>query len=139
MTRAGHSGTKGRAASSRFVPSLVGRSSPSTNRRILLLCGGLVLIGMVLARSFVAGMPGPAAPFHCPWWVLALGFAASESFAIHLPFSRDIHSISLSEIPLVFGLFFCGPFGLLAARILGAGASLLIHRRQRPIKLAFNL
>jgi signal transduction histidine kinase len=76
--------------------------------------------------------------FHIPWWTLAILFYAAEVYVVHFQFRRDAHSLSLSEIPLVLGLFFTSPQGLIAAQILGAVAALAYHRRQSLVKLVFN-
>src|SRR5205085_2919049 len=54
-------------------------------------------------------------------------------------FRREAHSISFSEVPMVLGLFFTSPQMVVLAVLTGSAAALLIHRRQRPLKLAFNL
>ena len=74
-----------------------------------------------------------------PWWVLAGLFAFAEIFVVHLKFRHDAHTFSLSEIPLMLGLFCATPNSLLAAQVVGGGLVLAFHRRQPPIKLVFNL
>jgi signal transduction histidine kinase len=76
--------------------------------------------------------------FHVPWWTLAILFYASEVYVVHFQFRRDAHSLSLSEIPLVLGLFFTSPQGLILAQVIGAAAALAYHRRQSLLKLTFN-
>jgi diguanylate cyclase (GGDEF)-like protein len=39
----------------------------------------------------------------------------------------------------VLGLIFLAPLGVVAAQLIGAGAVLYFHRRQAPLKLAFNI
>ena len=78
-------------------------------------------------------------PVHIHWSVLALGFAASEVFVIHYQFRRERYTFSLMELPLALGLFFSTWPALVAGRLIGGGLALLLHRRQRPMKLAFNL
>ncbi len=73
------------------------------------------------------------------WWQLAPAFYLAEVFAVHLHFRKQAHTLSLSEVGLAFGLFFASPASLLAANVVGATAALVINRRQRAIKLAFNL
>jgi diguanylate cyclase (GGDEF)-like protein len=73
------------------------------------------------------------------WWLLALAFGVVEVFVIHVRFRGDAHSISLSETPLLLGLFFVSPRGVVLAQLAGAGVTLALHRRQGPLKLAFNL
>ncbi|MCA1831008.1 MAG: EAL domain-containing protein, partial [Actinobacteria bacterium] len=93
---------------------------------------GLLLAVVPKTHSFIA-------PHRLPWWGLAVGFFVSEVLVIHLPLRRDAHSLSMSELPLVIGLFFSSPIAIVAARFVGAGSALVVHRRQRGVKLAFNL
>jgi diguanylate cyclase (GGDEF)-like protein len=67
------------------------------------------------------------------------GFAASEIFVIHLHRGRQTHTFSLVEIPLVVGLYLASPLQLLTSRLVGAGITLAVHRRQSPMKLFFNM
>jgi signal transduction histidine kinase len=78
---------------------------------------------------------GPAVP----WWLLAIGFGVAEVFVMHLRIARHAHSFSLSEIPLVLGLAFVSPGQLMVAQGVGIGIALAAHRRQKPIRLAFNV
>ena len=45
----------------------------------------------------------------------------------------------MSELPLVAGLFLVSPRQFIVARLIGSGLALYINRRQRSVKLAFNL
>jgi signal transduction histidine kinase len=72
-------------------------------------------------------------------WALTLGFGLAEVFVIHLRFARHAHSFSLSEIPLVLGLAFLNPVGLVTAQAVGVGVALIVHRRQKPLRVAFNV
>jgi diguanylate cyclase (GGDEF)-like protein len=76
--------------------------------------------------------------FAIVWPLLAVGFFLAEFRPVHLRFRIGAHSLSLSEIPLTLGLFFTSANGLLAAQLVG-GALALAYRRQKPVKLAFNL
>jgi signal transduction histidine kinase len=76
---------------------------------------------------------------HLSWWMFAPGVALAEVFVIHVRFNRHAHSISLSEIPLVMGLCYLTPTGLVLSQVLGLGLVLILHRRQRPIRIAFNV
>jgi signal transduction histidine kinase len=102
----------------------------------------VVAAAAALYWGFVAHLPRSdallASGFHIPWWTLAILFYAAEVFVVHFQFRRDAHSLSLSEIPLVLGLFFTSPQGLIAAQIIGAAAALAYHRRQSLVKLVFN-
>jgi diguanylate cyclase (GGDEF)-like protein len=83
--------------------------------------------------------PGPIASFEIPWGLLAAMFCVAEIFVIHIQFRRDAASFSLNEIPLVLGLFFVAPADLVLAQLLGVGVALVLHSKQPPLKLFFNL
>ena len=86
-----------------------------------------------LPRGLPTEVPGPT------WWVLLSVFAATEVLVIHLPTVRNAHSHTLREVPAVAGLAFLSPAPYVVAYILGSGLALLVVRRQRGIKLVFNL
>jgi len=71
--------------------------------------------------------------------LVALAFAASEVFVVHLHVRKNSHSFSMSELPLMVGLFFVSPPVLIVSALAGSTVALLAHRRQRGIKLVFNL
>ncbi|MCP9484942.1 MAG: EAL domain-containing protein [Gaiellaceae bacterium MAG52_C11] len=87
----------------------------------------------------VGGLTLDGAPFEIPWWAFIAAFAVVDAFMVHLHFRREAHSFTLAELPLAFGLFFCDPLLLVPARLAGALIALTIVRRQRPVKLTFNL
>jgi hypothetical protein len=95
---------------------------------------GLVVFG--LAATVLA--VGPVVTF-VPWWALAVAFYLAEVVVVHFQFRGQAHSFSLSEIPLVLGLFLLPPVEFVAAYLVGAGLALVFARRQAPLKLAFNL
>ena len=118
---------------------LVGFRLASGAARVWALTG---VMALVCGALFVATVPGIAvrpAPLSIPWWVLAVGFYLAETNVVHLEFRRQAHTFSLSEIPLVLGLFFATPMDFVLANVLGAGLGLALVRRQAPIKLAFNV
>ena len=89
-----------------------------------------------IAAAFFSGLPPPRT---LPWWVLAVGFAVAEFAVVHLKFRRDAHSFSVSEIPLVVGLFFATVPDLVLGMAAGSAIALVLVRRQRGVKLVFNL
>jgi signal transduction histidine kinase len=111
----------------------------SGTTRVWSLNALLVAAAVALYLVGVDHLPGMQARFAIPWWLLAFMFYFSELFVVHLQFRRDAHSFSVSEIPLVLGLFFVSPQGLIAAQLLGAGIALGFRRRQPLLKLIFNL
>ncbi len=74
-----------------------------------------------------------------PLWVLAPLFYLGEITVVHVRFKRNTQSFSMSEIPLVLGLFFASPLLLLASQLVGNAAALLLNRKQPALKLIFNL
>jgi len=74
-----------------------------------------------------------------PWWAIAVLAFLTEAYIVHIHFRRQAHTLSLNEIVLILGLFSGTPLGLLAGQALGACVALFVHRRQRPMKLLFNL
>jgi signal transduction histidine kinase/CheY-like chemotaxis protein len=92
--------------------------------------------------ALVAGEPALAGtPVQLDWWALAPMFYLAELLVIHMPFRREACTFTLSEIPLVLGLFLAAPEDLVLGRVLGAVIALAIatRSRQRPAKLTFNV
>ena len=71
--------------------------------------------------------------------VLAVAYFAVEAMPLHLEWSGQAYSLTLSELPLVVGLVAWTSPWLILARVVGGGAALMLHRRQPPHKLLFNL
>lgn len=106
---------------------------------MVLLTVAFTLVSGAMTWGWLRHMSAVHAPFAVPWWALVCGFAAAEVFVIHLERGRQTHTFSLVEIPLVVGLYLASPLQLLSSRLVGAGVALAVHRRQAPLKLAFNL
>lgn len=107
--------------------------------RIWLLNGAIAATALALYTTKVVELDGVRSRIAIPWWALALMFAVAEVYVVHLQFRRDAHSLSLSEIPLVLGLFFASPQELVIAQLFGAAVALTVYRRQSPLKLVFNI
>jgi diguanylate cyclase (GGDEF)-like protein len=101
----------------------------------LVLAGATVVLGLL----WVPLKPPIAVPVMLPWWLLAACFYLAEAKVIHLHIGRSAHSFSMSELPLVAGLFLVTPPEFIAARMLGSANARCFNRRQRNVKLAFNL
>jgi diguanylate cyclase (GGDEF)-like protein len=111
----------------------------SGTAKVWWLCGVIALAasGFVV---WVGGVPElPGAPFHISWWLLIPLFYAAERTVVHFSFNRHAHSFSLSEIPLVLGLFFAAPWAVVVGQAVGSLAALTLHRRQSTQKLVFNV
>jgi diguanylate cyclase (GGDEF)-like protein len=103
------------------------------------LSGALAAAAVTLFALGVHGLAPVSAPLRLDWWTVAAGFATAEVLVVHLRFRRDTHSFSLSEIPLIVGLYFLRPDDLILALLVGSGMALALHRRQPAVKLVFNL
>ncbi len=107
------------------------------NGPIWVLTASLLTTASALYAVLDATAP-PSMPLVLPWWVLAAGFLLAEVAVVHYDYRREAHSFSLSELPLVFGLFFAAPRDLVIAIVAGTAAALVVHRRQTGMKLLFN-
>lgn len=111
----------------------------STTAKFRWLIAGMIFSGAIIGAFGVPTSPMARAPFTISWWMLAAAFAGTELTVIHLQSERQAHTISLSEIPLLFGLAFASPMAVVVARLVGSGAALVLIRRQKAERLAFNL
>ncbi|MSO78812.1 MAG: EAL domain-containing protein [Acidimicrobiia bacterium] len=111
------------------------------HRRAALAVLGLTLAAASIGAIALGAVPetGPAAPVTIPFALLVVAFFVIEVFVIDIELRREVHSISLSEVPLVLGLFFISPPLLIAARLLGSGAALVVQDRRIGLKLFVNL
>ena len=107
--------------------------------RVWVLTASLAAITLALFFQQIGSLPQLNAPLRLPWWALAVLFYLTEIYVVHIEFRRDAHSFSLSEIPLVLGLFLATPTDFILAQFIGAALALGLHRHQSPLKLAFNV
>ncbi|TFV83349.1 bifunctional diguanylate cyclase/phosphodiesterase [Blastococcus sp. CT_GayMR20] len=99
-----------------------------------------VLLGIAVA----AGQPFlHAGPHHpdgrLPWWVLAIVFALTEGTLLHRQVARHARSVSLSELPLVVGLFCATAVDVLVGWLVGFLVVVVLERRHTALKVVFNL
>jgi diguanylate cyclase (GGDEF)-like protein len=111
----------------------------SASLRVWILTLGMAAAGLVLGLLRPHQWMDQDLPLRAEWWWLALAFAASEVLVVHYQFRREQYSFTLMELPLALGLFFASWPALVAARLVGGGLALRLHRKQAPMKLAFNL
>src|SRR3954447_10140592 len=113
------------------------RLGPS--QRILLLTVTVAAVAATLFVIVVGPMPAAPTALNLPWPVWAAAFAASEVLVVHVQWQRDAHTFSISDLVLAAGLYLAAPGDLVTALLVGAGAALLLHRRQTGLRLAFNV
>jgi diguanylate cyclase (GGDEF)-like protein len=100
--------------------------------------GILAAAALGLYATVLRGLSPTFAGPHIPWWALAVIFFLAEAYPVHLDFRSETHTLSLSELGVVLGLFLATPGELMLGLICGAGIALVVIRRQRPLKVAFN-
>ena len=115
------------------------RSVERPTRRVIILTFVLLAIGTGLFGAVLKNPPEPPAGLQISWWVLAILFGAAEIWVFHIQFGREAKSISISEIPLVLGLFYATPGPLMLGRVLGPALVVVLYRRQTPLKAALNI
>ena len=120
-------------------PSAAPARRLSGTTKVWILTAAIAVAAVLLYAAGVRRLPTLADANWLPLPILAGLFYLAELTVVHFRFRRDAHSFSLSEVPLVLGLFFAAPWALVPAHLLGAAVALTIHRRQPVIKLAFNL
>lgn len=117
-------------------------TTPTVQRRrtwrIQLLTTLLVAVTAVGCATWLTGESWDARPLHLAWWALVPVFVLTESYVVHFEVRRQARSVSLAQLPLVLGLFFVGPLGLVVARVLGSMVALVAVRRQPPLKWLLN-
>ncbi len=101
----------------------------------LLVSLALVGVAFALPPGGPAHLDGVGA--HVSWPLLAALFAGAEIAARRVHVRKDDARVSLSEIPVVLGLFLAAPAALLAGRVVGSAVA-FASRRQSPRKLVFN-
>jgi diguanylate cyclase (GGDEF)-like protein len=125
-----------RNARSRLRPFHAGTSG---SKRVWLFTLVLTWLTIALGLLLVPAEPPIPVPVMIPPWLLAACFYLAEAKVIHLHIGRSAHSFSMSELPLVAGLFLVNPPAFIVARLVGSAIALFFNRRQRGVKLAFNL
>ena len=108
------------------------------------------IVGVVVALlggtfALVPALPhgtGPA-PSSATGLITLLGITAMcalcEIFVLHVQVKREAQTLALNEIPLVLALTFAGPVQLIGGMVAGAALAYVFHRRQRGLKLVYNL
>ena len=121
------------------MPSRVRRLQLSGVTRIWVLNAAMAAAAVGIFIAYVGHLSRIPSPVELNWWELAILFFIAEVTVVNFHFRRDAHSFSLSEVPIVLGLLFASPATLLLGVAVGTGVALVFHRRQSPLKLAFNV
>ena len=73
-----------------------------------------------------------------PWWGLAIAYLLSGVLIAHIRIRDQAHTLTLSEVALALGLVTATPSALIAGGLAGTVLSLVLFRRQQPLKVIFN-
>ncbi|MGH2755743.1 MAG: putative bifunctional diguanylate cyclase/phosphodiesterase [Actinomycetota bacterium] len=115
------------------------RGSLTPIARVWAFSACLAAAGGGLFLTIVRDLDPPDPPFQIPFLVLAVLFFLGEIAVVHLHLRSQVYTWSLTEVPMVLGLFFVRPSLLVAAHLVGSALALLMHRRQKAHKFAFNI
>ena len=129
----GRVGDRPRSTQSRTAASRV------TVRRVWMLNGALALLAICFYVTVINRLRIATPAVQIPWLIFGVVFCVAEGWRVYVHFRRNAHSFSLSELPLVLGLYFATPLTLVTSRLAGAVVALWLIRRHPPIKVVFNL
>ncbi len=107
--------------------------------RLAGLTAGMAVAAAIGQILYLDHMPPLGAWVLLPGWALMLLFLCTESFTVELPVGSSAVTVSLSEIPMVFGLAFVSPITLVMARVAGGGIAWALRRRTFGWAFVFNL
>src|SRR3954451_18828572 len=108
-------------------------------QRIMLLTAGVAAVAVLLFVIVVRSLPTAPTAVALPWVLWAAAFALSEALVVHVQWQREAHTFSVGDLVLAAGLFLTSPTDLVLAQVVGTAATLVIYRRQRGRRVAFNL
>src|SRR3954466_9449307 len=111
----------------------------STSQRIVLLTATVAAVAVALFVIVVGSLPTAPTAVALPWVLWAAAFALSEALVVHVQWQREAHTFSVGDLVLAAGLFLTSPTDLVLAQVVGTAATLVIYRRQRGRRVAFNL
>ena len=104
-------------------PAPDARAEVRATRQIVLFTSTLAAAALVLYVAVVSHQPTSAPPVHVAWPLLAIAFALTDSFAVHVELRDNAHSFTMNELPLMIGLFLCTPEQLLACLLYTSDAA----------------
>ncbi len=106
--------------------------------RVMLFATGLLALGSGFLMLTPSATVEPARAWHVPFLGLALAFGLAEASALHVEIRKESHSLSLSGIPLMFGLIYASPVMLAFAYLLGSAPTMLWIRKSDLVKTTWN-
>ncbi len=103
---------------------------------------GLVLLLLGLSAAVWFGLntyrPTPPLDQILPWWAFVGLFALTPAMLVHFQLREQSRAITLTQLPVVLGLFLL-PAAQLVGAWVGGMALFLAYRRLTPVKAALNV
>ena len=106
--------------------------------RVLLFALVLATVGAGVLLLTPGNTSLPDRPWKLPFFALVIAFGVAEATALHVEIRKESHSLSLSAIPLMFGLLYVSPVELGLAYVLGAAPAMLWIRKSDWVKTTWN-
>ncbi len=111
----------------------------ASRTRVLAFAAVLATLGATLLWITPGAASAPERAWSLPFLILVAAFAVAEATALHVEIRKESHSLSLSGIPMMFGLLFVSPMALALAYLAGAAPAMLFIRKSDMVKTAWNL
>ena len=106
--------------------------------RVLMYAAFLAAAGAGLLILTPDALITPDRAWAMPFFALVIAFGLAEATALHVEIRKESHSLSLSGIPLMFGVFYVSPILLATAYLLGSVPTLLFIRKVGWLKTLWN-
>ncbi len=106
--------------------------------RVLLFALALATLGIWLLSLIESPLTAPDREWKLPFLALVIAFGVAEATALHVEIRKESHSLSLSLIPLMYGVIYVSPAELMFAYLLGGAPILLWIRKSDLLKTLWN-
>ncbi len=113
-------------------------SNPHAPLRVWLCVAGFALVGSLAWIAVLASWTGAGPSRTLPWPVVAAALAGASLLTVTFMVRGDTVTLGFAEIPLVVGVVFLHPVGLLLATVV-AQAAVAVVKRRPPSKAIFNV
>jgi diguanylate cyclase (GGDEF)-like protein len=116
----------------------LGRLRLTVSQKIAMLTVAIAATAAAMFGFVIASLAPTPMALDLPWGLWAVAFGVSEVLIVHVQWKRESHTFSLSDLVLAAGLTLAVPAELVLAQVVGTAVVLVLYRRQRGLKLAFN-
>ncbi|WP_155858740.1 sensor domain-containing diguanylate cyclase [Candidatus Blastococcus massiliensis] len=106
---------------------------------IVVLTACVVAIAAALFVVGVRPLSGAPTALTLPWVFWVATFLVAETLVVNVQWQREAHMFSMGDLVLAGGLLLATPRDLVVAQVVACAVLLVVQRRQRGVKLVFNL